>query len=51
MKVLKALLGTISLFGVAIFFAWIATLGVWGVIALFATIFIAVFAVILGGLS
>lgn len=51
MNVIKALLGTISLFAVAVFLTWIATLGTWGIITLFAVIFIAVFVAILGGLS
>lgn len=42
MKLLKAILSTIGVFGGAILLTWIMSLGVYGVIAGFALIFIAV---------
>lgn len=51
MNVLKALLGTISIFAVATFLTWIGTKGTWGAITLFVLIFIVIFVAILATLS
>lgn len=43
MKVLKALLATIGVFGVSIFLSWVSNQGVYGEILLWASVFLMVF--------
>lgn len=51
MNVLKALLGAILIFSVAIGLTWVASRGTWGIITLFVVIFVAVFVALLGRFS
>ena len=51
MKVLKALLGTVLLFGVAALLTWISTLGTWGGVVVLALMFVTLFLTILNDLS